>query len=98
MTRAPRCPNALLAPLAAAVLASLLVLSACISPPQPPSEPAGITGSVTSVVAGDGRPASMLVESTGTPVAGAISDKAQVNIPPATMFRLWTNTAGRRTT
>ena len=86
MTRAPRCRNPLLAPLAAAVLASVLLLSACISPPQPPSEPAGITGSVTSVVAGDGRPASMLVESTGTPVAGAISDKAQVNIPPATMF------------
>jgi hypothetical protein len=28
----------------------------------------------------------MLVESTGTPAAGTISDKAQVNIPPATMF------------
>ena len=86
MTHTPRCRSPLLASLAAAVLASVLLLSACISPPQPPSEPAGITGSVTSVVAGDGRPASMLVESTGTPAAGAISDKAQVNIPPATMF------------
>ncbi|MDR3687289.1 MAG: DUF3221 domain-containing protein [Coriobacteriia bacterium] len=86
MTRAPRCRNPLLGPLAAAVLASVLLLSACFSAPQPPSEPAGITGSVASVVSGDGRPASMLVESTGTPIAGAISDKAQVNIPPATMF------------
>ena len=85
MTRTPRCRNPLLAPVAAAVFACALLLSACFAPAQPPSDPARITGSVTSVVSGDGRPASMLVESTGTP-AGAISDKAQVNIPPATMF------------
>ena len=85
MARTPQCRNPLLVPLAAAVLACALLLAACFTAVTPPSEPAGITGSVTSVVSGDGRPASMLVESTGT-VAGAISDKAQVNIPTSTMF------------
>ena len=86
MTRAQKCRHPLLASLAAAILASMLLLSGCFSVPQPPSDPAGITGSVVSIVSGDGRPASMLVENTGTPVAGAISDKAQVTLPPATMF------------
>jgi hypothetical protein len=70
--------------LVAIALVGALALAACA--PTVPSEPPGITGTVSSVVSGDGRPASFLVESTGTPPAGAISDKAQVNIPPSTMF------------
>lgn len=50
-----------------------------------PSTPAGITGAVTSLVAGDERPASMLVEGPAQP-AGAVSDKAQVTVGPATQF------------
>ena len=66
------------------VLACALALSACT--PSLPSDPPGITGTVTSVVAGDGRPASMLVEGPSPQPAGALADKAQVAIPPNTMF------------
>jgi beta-N-acetylhexosaminidase len=61
-----------------------VALSGCA--PTLPSDPPGITGSVASVVAGDGRPASMLVEGSRSQPSGAISDKAQVTIPPSTMF------------
>jgi hypothetical protein len=66
-------------------LVAAALLGGC-SAPAPPSDPAGITGSVTSVVAGDGRPASMLVEGPSPQPSGALSDKAQVTIPPSTMF------------
>ncbi len=51
--------------------------------PTLPTEPPGITGTVTSVVAGDDRPASILVEGPTQP-AGAVADKAQVTIAPST--------------
>ena len=70
--------------LALTCLVCSLALTACV--PTFPTEPPGITGHVVSVVAGDGRPASMNVESSGTPAPGAVSDKALVNIPPNTMF------------
>jgi hypothetical protein len=76
---------ALAAALSTLALAVLLLAAGC-SQASPPSEAPGITGSVTSLVPGDGRPASMLVESTGTQPAGALSDKAQITIPPATQF------------
>ena len=53
--------------------------------PTLPSDPPGIVGTVTTLVAGDGRPASISVEDTLQP-AGAVSDKAAVTIPPSTMF------------
>ncbi len=64
-------------------LSALAVLSGCA--PVLPGTPPGITGSVTSFVPGDERPASMLVEGPAQP-SGAVSDKAQVTIEPATMF------------
>jgi hypothetical protein len=51
-----------------------------------PSEPPGIVGTVTAIVPGDDRPASISVEGTGTQPPGTITDKALVNIPPATQF------------
>jgi hypothetical protein len=68
-----------------------LALAACVAGPLAgcapvlPTAPAGITGTVTSLVPGDERPASMMVEGPTQP-AGAVSDKAQVTIEPATMF------------
>jgi beta-N-acetylhexosaminidase len=78
------CRNPLAALLAAAVLACALLAAGCAA--TLPSDPPGVTGAVTSIAPGDGRPSSFLVESTGTQPAGAISDKAQVNIAPTTMF------------
>ena len=71
--------------LAALVGGAAFALVGCAAQ-RPPSSPPGIVGAVTSLVPGDGRPASVLVESTGTASPGSISDKAQVNIPPATRF------------
>ena len=74
---------------AAAVAGALLltvVLTACSAGRTVPSEPAGIVGSVTSLVAGDGRPASFLVEGASPQPAGAVSDKANVDIATSTQF------------
>ena len=71
--------------LAALVALAALALAGCAAQ-RPPSSPPGIIGTVTSVVPGDGRPAQVMVESTGTPTPGTISDKAAVNIPPTTRF------------
>ena len=69
-------------------LLALLVLAAVVSTacaPTLPSEPPGITGVVTQLAAGDGRPASITVEGTTQP-AGALSDKAAITIPPTALF------------
>lgn len=71
--------------LAVVCLVAALALSACTSPVAP-SGPPSITGAASSLVPGDGRPASFWVESTGTPPAGAISDRALVIIAPSTVF------------
>ncbi|HEY5540277.1 MAG TPA: DUF3221 domain-containing protein [Coriobacteriia bacterium] len=83
MTRKPGIRYAFAPLLVAVALIVVVTSSACAL--TPPSEPPGVVGSVTSLASGDGRPASFLVEGTQTP-AGAISDKAQVTIPPTTMF------------
>lgn len=75
-------------PLAAVLVALTLVagglaLTACAT--RLPDTPPGITGTVTSLVPGDERPASMLVEGGAQP-AGAAADKAQVTVNPGTMF------------
>jgi beta-N-acetylhexosaminidase len=59
-------------------------LTACAA--TAPTDQPGITGTVTNVVSGDGRPSSLTVESTGTQPPGQISDKAAVTIPPTTQF------------
>ena len=59
----------------------LVPLGGCT--PTPPAEQPGIVGIVTSVVAGDDRPASIMVEG-GKQAAGAVSDKANVTITPTT--------------
>ena len=82
MSRVTTCRSVIVPLLIAAILVG--VLTACA--PSVPSEPPGITGAVTSLAAGDGRPASFLVEGPNPQPSGAIADKAQVNIPPATMF------------
>ena len=51
--------------------------------PTLPAEPPGITGTVTSVVPGDDRPASILVEGPAQPASSA-ADKAQITIAPST--------------
>jgi hypothetical protein len=81
--RATRRTRSLFA-LAAVTLAATLALPACSQ--APPSDPPGITGSVTSLVPGDGRPASMMVEGTQPQPQGAVSDRASVSIPPTTQF------------
>jgi len=58
------------------------VLAGCAQ--KLPDAVPGITGAVTSLEPGDGRPASILVEGGQQPV-GAISDKAQVRIAPGTV-------------
>ena len=70
--------------IAALLGVALFALAGCAA--TLPSEPPGITGTVTSIASGDGRPESMLVEGTNPQPVGALSDKAQVTIPPATMF------------
>ena len=74
---------------AAALVATLVVacaiaLGGCAT--KPPTEPPGITGTVTSVVSGDERPASMLVEGPTPQPTGALSDKAVVTIATSTQF------------
>jgi len=81
-SRAVRSAIALaLVTLAAAAVALSLVACA----PSPPSEPAAIIGTVTSLVPGDERPDSMRVE-TGAPPTSSALDKAQVAITPQTQF------------
>ena len=60
-----------------------LALAACAA--TPPSEPAGITGNVTSLVPGDERPDSILVEAPAA-ASGSAGNKAQVTITPQTQF------------
>jgi beta-N-acetylhexosaminidase len=79
----PAWNRALPAVLIACVLVVMSAVVGCGT--RPPDGPPGITGSVTSLVAGDERPASMLVEGAAQP-AGAASDKAQVTVNPGTMF------------
>jgi beta-N-acetylhexosaminidase len=69
--------------LAAAVLVSAALITACS--PTTPSETPGITGTVVSLMPGDGRPASIMVEGGKQPV-GAVSDKASVTISPSTQI------------
>jgi hypothetical protein len=54
--------------------------------PSLPSEPAGIHGTVTSLVPGDARPASILVVGPKNQQSGAVADQAQVTIAPQTLF------------
>jgi len=75
-------PRARLALAALALGAACLLLAGCAA--TLPSDPPSVIGTVTSVVGGDGRPASFSVEGTQAP--GTISDKALVNIPPTTLF------------
>jgi hypothetical protein len=73
----------LIALLLVAAIVPATAATACAT--KSPSTPPGITGSVTSMVPGDERPASMLVEGGAQPT-GAVSDKAQVTINPGTLF------------
>ena len=75
-----------LAPLLAIVLAGVVLATSSGCAPGLPSSPSSITGTVTTIVPGDGRPASFLVEGAQPQLQGAVSDKAQVSIPPATQF------------
>jgi hypothetical protein len=59
-----------------------VTLVACAA--APPSEPAGINGTVTSLVPGDERPGSILVEAPAA--SGSAGNKAQVTITPQTQF------------
>jgi hypothetical protein len=61
------------------LLALAAPLAACT--PTVPTETPGITGTVTSLVPGDERPDSILVES-----AAPLTNKAQVTIEPVTLF------------
>ena len=65
-------------------VAVVLALGACAG--KVPTDPAAMTGTVTGLVAGDGRPASISVEASGTQGQGLAIDKAVVNIPPNTQF------------
>jgi len=67
-----------------ALLCAALVATACT--PSLPSNPPDITGTVTSFVAGDGRPASLQVEGAQPQPQGAAADKALVNIPTSALF------------
>lgn len=65
-------------------VAAALVASAIGCAATPPADAPGvITGTVTSLVPGDDRPASILVEEPAPPADG-VSDKAQVTIAPST--------------
>jgi hypothetical protein len=66
---------------AIAVAASVLIACA----PVLPTEPAGIDGTVASLVPGDGRPMQFMVTG-GTQQAGSVSDQAQVGLTPSTQF------------
>ena len=83
MPRTSPIRTSVLLALAACVATVALATAGCAA--SLPSDPPGITGTVTSLVPGDGRPASISVEGSAQP-SGAVSDKAMVTIPPATMF------------
>lgn len=70
--------------LAIILLCGAFAATACS--PSLPSDPPGITGTATSLVAGDGRPASFLVEGAQPQPQGAAADKALVNIPTSALF------------
>lgn len=67
-----------------ALLLAALALTACSA--SLPSDRPGITGTITTVVPGDGRPASFLVEAADPKLTNPVSDKATVNVPPGTQF------------
>ena len=69
---------------ALALAAASLGLASCS--PSILSTPPGITGTVTAVVPGDGRPASISVVGANPQPAGAVSDRATVTIAPTTLF------------
>jgi len=69
----------LLASVAAVVVATVI---GC-SPTLPADAPGVIVGTVTNLVPGDDRPASILVEEPA-PAADGVLDKAQVTIAPST--------------
>jgi hypothetical protein len=54
--------------------------------PSLPSDPASIHGTVTSLVPGDARPASILVVGPKDQPSGSIADQAQVTVAPQTLF------------
>jgi len=81
LRRAPRSAGAVALTLLLAAAAVALVSCAA----TPPSEPAGITGTVTSLVPGDERPDSILVEAPAAPTSSS-ANKAQVTITPQTLF------------
>jgi len=84
ITRTSRGTLALVALVALVLVAA--ALSGCgATGTSLPTTPAGITGTVKSLVPGDERPASILVDGPSQP-AGAVSDKAQVTIQPSTQF------------
>ncbi len=82
MRRRVRIPTAAL--LAVALLAAIAPLGCSVA--SLPSERAGITGTITTIVPGDGRPASFEVEAADTSMTTPVSDKAVVNIPTSTQF------------
>jgi hypothetical protein len=75
---------ALPAAVIATAIAAVLATAGC-TPSLPPNPP-GITGAITSIVAGDGRPASFVLEGSQPRSQGAVADKAMVNIPTSTQF------------
>lgn len=66
-----------------AVAAVVIATSIGCAPSLPAEVPGVIVGTVTSLVPGDDRPASILVEEPAPPADGVI-DKAQVTIAPST--------------
>jgi len=70
--------------LVAAATVVLATLVGCAST-VPADAPGVIVGTVTSLVPGDDRPASILVEEPAPPADGTL-DKAQVTIAPSTQF------------
>lgn len=72
-----------LAEAAVIALAGVLALAGCVA--TVPTTAPSISGAVTGLVAGDGRPDSISVESSATG-AGSGADKAFVSIPPNTEF------------
>jgi hypothetical protein len=76
--------RAFIALLVAGIALVVLIATGCA--PSLPSDPPGITGTVTSVVSGDERPASFLVEGPSPQPTSSVADKALVSVPPATVF------------
>jgi len=65
------------------VLAAVMAVSVTACSLRLPTDVPGITGDITSVVPGDGRPASIFVEGGKQP-DGAVAQAAMVTIQPGT--------------